>query len=235
MTNARASAPVEWAQHARPVAYPVAIAAMEARVNAIRDGRARELVWLLEHPPLYTAGTGARATDLLQPDRFPVYRTGRGGQYTYHGPGQRIAYVMLDLSHRRQDVRWYVRSLEDWLIAALAQLGVTADRREGQPGVWTAHETGDAAGSAKIAALGVRLRRWVTLHGVSVNVAPDLDHFSGIVPCGVSDAGVTSLAAIGARAGMAEVDAVLRATFEQEFGSPTVDASVPFASSPGLP
>lgn len=235
MALSRTTGHVEWAVSARPVDYPDALAAMEAHVSAIQDGRARERVWLLEHPPLYTAGSGARAADLLQPDRFPVYRSGRGGQYTYHGPGQRIAYVMLDLTTRRQDVRWYVRNLEDWLIAALAQFGVAAHRREGQPGVWTKQENDGAPGAAKIGALGVRLRRWVTFHGISLNVAPDLDHFSGIVPCGVSDAGVTSLAALNVTADMAAVDTALRSAFERQFGSATADAPAPPLLTPALP
>jgi lipoyl(octanoyl) transferase len=210
---------------------------MDARVEAIRAGRAAELVWLLEHPPLYTAGTSADATDLLQPDRFPVYRTGRGGQYTYHGPGQRVAYVMLDLSKRRPDVRWYVKNLEDWLICALDTLGVEATRREGQPGVWVAHPAGTQT-TAKIAALGVRVRRWVTLHGISLNVAPDLGHFAGIVPCGVMDAGVTSLADLGAETDPAAVDTALRAAFERVFACRPILAPPPATAetiTPGLP
>jgi len=205
---------------------------MDARVRAIREGEHSELVWLLEHPPLYTAGTSARTGDLLAPERFPVYATGRGGQYTYHGPGQRVAYVMLDLTRREQDVRWFVTSLEDWLIATLAGFNVRGERRDGQAGVWVRHGNGPAPVHAKIAALGVRLRRWVSLHGISLNVAPDLDHFSGIVPCGVSDAGVTSLAALGVSTEMAQVDAALRAAFERQFTCATHDAPAPLEPTP---
>ncbi len=211
------------------------MAAMNERVRAIREDGASELIWLLEHPPLYTGGTSARAEDLLTPHRFPVYETGRGGQYTYHGPGQRVVYVMLDLSQRRQDVRWFVDSLEQWLIATLATLGIHAERRAGHAGVWIARPAQAATQPAKIAALGVRLRRWVSFHGVSLNVAPDLDHFSGIVPCGVSDGGVTSLAALGVTADMPTVDAALRAAFEEQFGCVTIDAPAPRAISPKLP
>lgn len=225
---------IEWALSRIPVSYPQAVAAMDARVAAIREGRAADLVWLLEHPPLYTAGTSANAADLLEPNRFPVYRTGRGGQYTYHGPGQRIAYVMLDLTKRRQDVRWYVETLEDWLITALAALGVEADRRAGQPGVWVARPNSTPA-TAKIGALGVRLRRWVTFHGISLNVAPDLTHFSGIVPCGVSNAGVTSLADLGAETDMGAVDTALRAACERVFASRTFTVPSPAEAAPGLP
>ena len=226
---------IEWATSQIPVSYPEALAVMDARVEAIRARRAAELVWMLEHPPLYTAGTSAKATGLLQPDRFPIYRTGRGGQYTYHGPGQRVAYVMLDLSRRRQDVRWYVESLEGWLICALDALGVEAARREGQPGVWVARSAG-AQTTAKIAALGVRVRRWVTLHGISLNVAPDLGHFAGIVPCGVTDAGVTSLADLGAETDPAAVDTVLRAAFERAFACRTISAPATAETiTPGLP
>ncbi|MFP4537163.1 MAG: lipoyl(octanoyl) transferase LipB [Dichotomicrobium sp.] len=227
---------VEWAVSRTPVDYERAMAAMDARVRAIREGRATELVWLLEHPPLYTAGTSARRDDLLVPDRFPVYETGRGGQYTYHGPGQRVAYVMLDLSRRRQDVRWFVTSLEAWLIATLAAFGVRGERRDGLAGVWVARLNGGAPAHAKIAALGVRLRRWVSFHGISLNVAPDLSHFSGIVPCGVSDAGVTSLSELGAAAHMREVDTALRAAFERQFACRTVKAPAPLGDvTQGLP
>ncbi len=225
---------VEWGVSRMPVDYAQAMALMDARVAAIHDGRASEIVWLLEHPPLYTAGTSASPADLLEPERFPVYQTGRGGQYTYHGPGQRIAYVMIDLTRRRQDVRWYVETLEEWLIAALAALGVEATRRAGQPGVWVDRAT-DALAGAKIAALGVRLRRWVTFHGISLNVSPDLSNFSGIVPCGVSNAGVTSLADLGAETDPAEVDTALRAAFERVFDCRTVTSAPPGGFTPGLP
>ena len=208
---------------------------MDARVRAIREGEAGELVWLLEHPPLYTAGTSARTGDLLAPERFPVYATGRGGQYTYHGPGQRVAYVMLDLTRREQDVRWFVASLEDWLIATLAGFDVRGERRDGQAGGWVRQGDGPAPVYAKIAALGVRLRRWVSFHGVSLNVAPDLDHFSGIVPCGVSDAGVTSFAALGVSTEMAQVDAALREAFERQFACATRDTLAPLEPTPAPP
>ena len=211
---------VEWRISGDPVAYEAAISAMDARAAAIRTGGAPELVWLLEHPPLYTAGTSARPADLLDP-RFPVHRSGRGGQYTYHGPGQRVAYVMLDLTRRGQDVRAYVGRLEAWIIAALAEFDVTGERRPGRVGIWVAR---GAPGSKscredKIAAIGVRVRRWVTMHGISVNVAPDLGHFSGIVPCGVTAHGVTSLADLGVAVSMADLDAALRRTFEPVFQS----------------
>ena len=227
--------PIGWALSPTPVDYPDAMAAMEARVRAIRDGRAGELVWLLEHPPLYTAGTSAKTDDLLAPGRFPVYETGRGGQYTYHGPGQRVAYVMLDLTRRKPDVRWFVNSLEAWLIATLAEFGVRGERRAGQAGVWVLRPNGGAPAQAKIAALGVRLRRWVSFHGISLNVAPDLEHFSGIVPCGVTDAGVTSLADLGVNAEMAEVDAALRAAFERQFACLTAEAAAPLTAPPAPP
>jgi lipoyl(octanoyl) transferase len=182
---------VEWRLSADPVSYPEAVEAMEARAAAIREGREPELIWLLEHPALYTAGSSARPSDLLDPHRFPVYPAGRGGQYTYHGPGQLVAYVLFDLEKRGRDVRCHVHRLEAWVIAALADYGVRSERREGRPGIWVPRADGAAA---KIAAIGVRVRRWVTYHGVAVNVNPELEHFSGIVPCGISDAGVTSLA-----------------------------------------
>ncbi len=231
----RQDAAVGWALSPAPVDYPDAMAAMEARVRAIRDGRADELVWLLEHPPLYTAGTSANTDDLLAPGRFPVYETGRGGQYTYHGPGQRVAYVMLDLTRRQQDVRWFVNSLEAWLIATLAEFGVRGERRAGKAGVWVSRPNGSAPAQAKIAALGVRMRRWVSFHGISLNVAPNLEHFSGIVPCGVTDAGVTSLADLGVNAEMAEVDAALRAAFERQFACVTAEASAPLTAQPEPP
>jgi lipoyl(octanoyl) transferase len=192
---------------------------MEERVALIRAGQARELVWLLEHPPLYTAGTSAKDVDLLTPARFPVHRTGRGGQYTYHGPGQRIAYVMLDLERRRPDLRRYVCDLENWLIAALARFNVRGERRAGRVGIWV-----DRGGGRedKIAAIGVRVRRWVTYHGIALNVDPELEHFSGIVPCGVAEPryGVTSLVDLGLPVALPEVDSALRATFEAVFGAP---------------
>jgi lipoyl(octanoyl) transferase len=205
---------LEWRIDDRPVDYPEAVAAMEARVAAIRAGRAPELVWLLEHPPIYTAGTSARDADLLEPERFPVYRSGRGGQYTYHGPGQRVAYVMLDLKTRGSDVRRFVRDLEDWLIATLARFNVAGARRDGRVGIWVERGNGQ---DDKIAAIGVRVRRWVSYHGVALNVEPDLTHFEGIVPCGIQGHGVTSLVDLGLPVTMADADAALRAAFEEVF------------------
>ncbi|HUZ13801.1 MAG TPA: lipoyl(octanoyl) transferase LipB [Caulobacteraceae bacterium] len=208
-----------WAVSASPVAYPEAVAAMEARVAAIAAGRAGELVWLLEHPPLYTAGVSARPGDLLDPERFPVFRSGRGGQFTYHGPGQRVAYVMLDLGRRGRDVGRFVRALQTWMIESLAGLGVEGQVREGRVGVWVEHDRGDGiAREAKIAAIGVKLRRWISFHGVSLNVDPDLAHFGGIVPCGLAGHQVTSLADLGCTAGLAQTDAALEAAFRRVFG-----------------
>ncbi|NQV47983.1 MAG: lipoyl(octanoyl) transferase LipB [Rhodospirillaceae bacterium] len=209
---------MQWLISNDPVDYDAAMAFMEARVGAIRSGLADEAIWLLEHPALYTAGTSASPEDLLQPDRFPVHRTGRGGQYTYHGPGQRVAYVMIDLSRRGSDIRAYVRDLERWIIATLARFGVKAERREGRVGIWV-----DRGGGTedKIAAIGVRVRRWVSFHGIAINVDPDLGHYGGIVPCGISGHGVTSLAALGATVPMGAVDDAMKETFEQVFGIPT--------------
>ena len=206
--------PLEWRCDDAPVAYPEAVAEMEARVAAIRAGRAPEMVWLLEHPPLYTAGTSARAEDLLAPERFPVYRTGRGGQYTYHGPGQRVGYVMLDLKARGGDVRGFVQGLEEWLIRTLAHFNRTGDRRAGRVGIWVERDGREC----KIAAIGVRVRRWVTYHGVALNVEPDLTHFEGIVPCGIREHGVTSLADLGLPVTLADADVALRETFDEVFG-----------------
>lgn len=213
--------PVEWRIDDAPVAYPDAIAAMEARVAAIADGQAPELVWLLEHPPLYTAGTSAKAADLLAA-QFPVFETGRGGQYTYHGPGQRIAYAMLDLKQRRPDVRAYVASLEEWIIRTLAHFNVTGERREDRVGVWVRRPDKGDGYEDKIAAIGVRLKRWVAFHGISINVDPDLTHFSGIVPCGVGDPryGVTSLVDLGLPVTMHDLDLALRQAFDEVFGAP---------------
>jgi lipoyl(octanoyl) transferase len=212
------SPPVEWAISDAPVEYETAVAAMEATAAAIAAGRARERVWLLEHPPLYTAGTSAQDEDLVDPGRFPVYRTGRGGQFTYHGPGQRVAYVMLDLQRRTPDLRRYVAALEGWLIATLAEFNIRGERREDRVGVWVRRpDKGDGV-EDKIAAIGIRVRRWVTFHGVSLNVEPDLSHFSGIVPCGVRQHGVTSLVDLGIPVTMPEADSVLRAAFERVFG-----------------
>ena len=211
----------EWRVSDLPVPYDEAVAEMEARAAAIAEGRARELVWLLEHPPLYTAGTSADARDLIDPKRFPVFKTGRGGQYTYHGPGQRVAYVMLDLKRRKPDVRAFVEDLERWLIAALAEFNVTGELREGRVGVWVKRPEKGLTAEDKIAAIGVRIRKWVTFHGVSLNVDPDLGHFTGIVPCGISQYGVTSLADLGLTATMADVDIALKRTFAEVFGGAT--------------
>jgi len=210
---------VEWRISDKPVAYPDALAEMDARAAAIREGTAPELVWLLEHPPLYTAGTSANPEDLLETDRFPIFQTGRGGQYTYHGPGQRVAYVLLDLKSRKQDIRAYVRALEDWLIHTLAAFNVKGERRDGRVGIWvTRGDIGSPLREDKIAAIGVRLKRWVSMHGVSINVEPELSHFEGIVPCGISEHGVTSLHDMGQLVSMAEADIELRAAFETIFG-----------------
>ena len=221
LASLRRADPVDWEITPGLTPYPVAIARMERDAAAIAAGTAGERVWLVEHPPLYTAGTSANAADLVDPARFPVFRTGRGGQYTYHGPGQRVAYVMLDLSRRGRDVRAFVAGLEAWLIAALARLGVEGERREDRVGVWVRRTGGR---EDKIAAIGIRVRRWVTFHGVSLNVDPDLSHFAGIVPCGVRSHGVTSLADLGCAAPMAEADAALRAAFAEVFG-PVADAN----------
>jgi len=210
--------PIEWRIEERLVPYPLAVATMEDRVAAIRAGTAPEMVWLVEHPPLYTAGTSADPGELLTPDRFPVYRSGRGGRYTYHGPGQRVAYVMLDLQRRGGDVRGYVRDLEAWLIATLARFNVRGERREGRVGIWVGRDGGK---EDKIGAIGVRVRRWVTYHGVSLNVEPDLSHFAGIVPCGITGYGVTSLVDLGLPVSLPEVDAALRAEFANVFGRET--------------
>ena len=221
---------VEWRISDQPVGYEAAVRAMEERVAAIRAGRARELVWLLEHPSLYTAGTSAKDSDLLAPARFPVHRTGRGGQYTYHGPGQRIAYVMLDLHKRGPDLRGYVGALEDWLIAALARFNVRGERRSDRIGIWVdrAAYGGMPGREDKIAAIGVRVRRWVTYHGVALNVDPVLEHFAGIVPCGVAapNYGVTSLVDLGLPVTMADVDVALRASFEAVFGAAPLPARI---------
>ena len=211
--------PVEWAVSPGLVGYEAAMAAMEARVAAIAAGEASELVWLLEHPPLYTAGVSSKDADLKDAGRFPVHRTGRGGQFTYHGPGQRVAYVMLDLNARGRDVRALVRGLEAWLIGALDALGVEAGVREGRVGVWVERKGAGWAREDKIAAIGVKIRKWVSFHGVSLNVAPDLGHFDGIVPCGISEHGVTSLVDLGTPATMDEADAALKASFRRVFGA----------------
>jgi lipoyl(octanoyl) transferase len=216
-----------WAVSPGLIPYEAAVAAMEARAAAIAEGRASELVWLLEHPPLYTAGVSAKSADLLQPDRFPVFQTGRGGQFTYHGPGQRVAYVMLDLTQRGRDVRAFVAGLEAWLIGALARFNVRGEVRDSRVGVWVERrQPGAPTREDKIAAIGVKLRRWVSFHGVALNVEPDLSHFSGIVPCGQTEHGVTSLVDLGLPVTMDEADAALKASFEEVFG-PAVPAAAP--------
>jgi lipoyl(octanoyl) transferase len=218
LLKGEASAPaVEWVVGQGLVPYEPASTFMVERSDAIAAGSAPELVWLIEHPPLYTAGTSARPGDLLQPGRFPVHATGRGGQFTYHGPGQRVVYVMLDVKRRFGDVRAYVHALETWAIEALAELGIEARTIEGRVGVWVRQEVAGQTRHDKIAAIGVRLRRWVSSHGLSLNVDPDLDHFAGIVPCGIRDDGVTSLAALGHRVPIKTVDEALRRVFERRF------------------
>ena len=207
---------IAWQRAKAPIAYEAAVRRMEERVAAILDGTSGPLLWLVEHPPLITAGTSASYDDLRQPGRFPVHETGRGGRLTYHGPGQRVAYVMLDLRTRGQDLRRYVHDLEEWLIRTVARFGVEGGRRDGRVGIWV--ETGPG-GEAKIAAIGVRVRRWITFHGVALNVNPALDHFEAIVPCGISEHGVTSLAALGVDATMAAVDDALLRTFGEVFGA----------------
>jgi lipoyl(octanoyl) transferase len=219
--------PVEWAVSSAPVSYEAAVAAMEARATAIHGGEAGELVWLLEHPALYTAGVSAKPADLLDANRFPVFESGRGGQFTYHGPGQRVAYVMLDLTRRQRDVRAFVQALEAWVIGALARFNVTGEIRDGRVGVWIERRApGVPAREDKIAAIGVKLRRWVSFHGISLNVEPDLDHFAGIVPCGQTEHGVTSLVDLGLPVTMDEADDALRSSFIELFG-PVRDAAAP--------
>jgi lipoyl(octanoyl) transferase len=213
---------IEWRTSETPVEYQTAVAEMEQRVAAIRNGTAAELAWLLEHPPLYTAGTSARAEELIEPGRLPVYRSGRGGRYTYHGPGQRLAYLMLDLRRRGQDVRCHVHQIEEWIIRVLARFGVHGERRDGRVGIWVVRPSGN---EEKIAAIGVRVRQWVTYHGLALNVDPDLENYRGIIPCGIAEHGVTSLAALGVHATMEEVDAVLRSTFAEVFVVPSTCCS----------
>jgi len=214
--------PVEWRISDRPVDYLETVAAMEARAGAIAAGEASEMVWLLEHPPLYTSGTSGKASDLLDA-RFPLFATGRGGQLTYHGPGQRVAYVMLDLKRRQPDVRAFVAALEEWIIRTLAAFNVRGERREDRVGVWVRRLDKGAGREDKIAAIGVRLKRWVSLHGIAINVEPDLSHFSAIVPCGVADPrfGVTSLVDLGHAIGLTDVDIAMRSAFEEIFGAVT--------------
>ncbi len=207
-------APIEWRRAPELVGYEAAVAEMERRVAKIRDGTAPEMVWLLEHPPLYTAGTSAKPADLLLPERLPVFTSGRGGEYTSHGPGQRLAYVMLDLKARGGDVRGHVQGLEQWIIDTLLEFGITGERRPSRVGVWVRRPDG---GEDKVAAIGVRVRKWVTYHGISINVAPDLSHYEGIVPCGIAGHGVTSLAKLGIGASLEDVDAALERTFGAAF------------------
>ena len=217
---------VEWVTAPGPVPYEDAVAGMEARVALIAAGEAPERVWLLEHPPLYTAGISAKGADLIEPDRFPVFESGRGGQYTYHGPGQRVAYVMLDMTRRGRDIRAFVEALEAWIIDALAAFNVVGEMREGRVGVWVERRGAGWSREDKIAAIGVTLRKWVSFHGISLNVEPDLGHFSGIVPCGQTEHGVTSLVDLGLPVTMEEADAALKASFQRVFG-PVEDATAP--------
>ncbi|QYO78715.1 lipoyl(octanoyl) transferase LipB [Devosia salina] len=218
--------PVEWRIFEAPLDYETALAMMDARVAAIAAGEAPEAVWLLEHPPLYTSGTSARPEDLLNP-RFPVYPAGRGGQYTYHGPGQRVAYVMLDLTKRGRDIRCLVQGLEQWVIDTLDAHNISGERREGRVGVWVPRPDKGLAREDKIAAIGVRVRKWVTFHGISLNVSPDLSHYDGIVPCGITDQGVTSFEDLGLLLTLPEVDSVLRARFEALFGPTSLAIAAP--------
>lgn len=221
---------IDWAISPDLVPYAEAAAFMEARARAIREDGAPQLVWLLEHPPLYTGGTSSRDEDLREPGRFPVFQTGRGGQYTYHGPGQRVAYLMLDVAKRGKDVRRFVQDIEAWIIAALAEFNVEAGPRDGRVGVWVDRtKAGGELREDKIAAIGIRLKRWVSFHGVSLNVEPDLDHFQGITPCGISDPhlGVTSLVDLGLPVGMDEADAAMRRTFERVFDAKTRPVNPP--------
>ncbi len=219
---------VEWRIEPGLTPYPLALAVMESRAAAIRQGTAPEMVWLVEHPPLYTAGTSADPADLIDPDRFPVFKAGRGGEYTYHGPGQRVAYVMLDLSRRREDVRAFVAALEEWIIRTLTTFNVKGERREDRVGVWVVRpdrprQANGSLAEDKIAAIGIRLRRWVSFHGIAINVEPELAHFGGIVPCGVPDHGVTSLADLGLPVTLADLDVALKAAFEDIFGRTQTD------------
>lgn len=223
--------PVEWRIEPGLTDYPTALQTMEDRAIAIRNGEASELVWLVEHPPLYTAGSSANSKDLIDPERFPVFDAGRGGEYTYHGPGQRVAYLMLDLKRRREDVRAFVAALEDWIIGSLAHFNVKGERREDRVGVWVARPEkpnlpDGSPAEDKIAAIGIRLKRWVSLHGISVNVEPQLTHFTGIVPCGITGYGVTSLVDLGLPVNMNDYDIALRSAFEDVFGPTTTTAAV---------
>jgi len=218
--------PIGWAISEQPVPYPQALEAMNARADAIRRKEASQLVWLLEHPPLYTAGTSAQREDLLDPNRFPVFETGRGGQFTYHGPGQRVAYIMLDMKARGGDVRGLVADLERWVIEALSAFNIKGERREGRVGIWVRRPEKGETREDKVAAIGLRVSRWVTTHGISFNVEPELSHYTGIVPCGIQAHGVTSLADLGLPVSMADADVALRVAFEKVFG-PVVSAEPP--------
>lgn len=224
------SAPVEWRIETGLTPYPDALDFMERRAAEIREGKAGEMVWLVEHPPLYTAGTSARPHDLIDANRFPVFAAGRGGEYTYHGPGQRVAYVMLDLKRRREDVRAFVAALEAWIIGALARFNVKGERREDRVGVWVIRPDrpplpNGAVAEDKIAAIGIRLRRWVSFHGIAINVEPELSHFSGIVPCGITGYGVTSLVDLGLPVTMTDLDLALKGSFNDVFGAVEIDRS----------
>ena len=210
---------VEWIISSGLVEYPDALKAMDERVDSIQKGSAKELVWLLEHPPLYSAGTSAKPKDLLTPNRFPVFKTGRGGQYTYHGPGQRVAYIMLDLNRRRRDIRAFVSSLETWIINTLAKFNIRGERRSDRIGIWVRRtDLNNSGREDKIGAIGIRIKRWVTLHGISINVSPDLEHFGGIIPCGIDGYGVTSFEDIGQPLEVYDLDVELRTEFDQLFG-----------------
>jgi len=227
---AEGSRPVEWRIAPGITPYDQALTFMEERAAAIREGTAGELIWLVEHPPLYTAGTSAKPSDLIDPERFPVFNAGRGGEYTYHGPGQRVAYVMLDLKTRREDVRAFVSALEEWIIRTLASFNVKGERRDGRVGVWVARPDKPALpdGSPmedKIAAIGVRLRKWVSFHGIAINVEPELEHFDGIVPCGIANYGVTSLVDLGLPVTMNDVDVALKNAFVEVFGPAEASSS----------
>ena len=210
---------VEWIISSGLVEYPDALKAMDERVDSIQKGNAKELVWLLEHPPLYSAGTSAKPKDLLTPNRFPVFKTGRGGQYTYHGPGQRVAYIMLDLNRRRRDIRAFVSSLETWIINTLSKFNIRGERRSDRIGIWVRRtDLNNSDREDKIGAIGIRIKRWVTLHGISINVSPDLEHFGGIIPCGIDGYGVTSFEDIGQPLEVYDLDVELRTEFDQLFG-----------------
>ena len=210
---------VEWIISSGLVEYPDALKVMDERVDLIQKGNAKELVWLLEHPPLYSAGTSAKSEDLLAPNRFPVFKTGRGGQYTYHGPGQRVAYIMLDLNRRRRDIRAFVSSLETWIINTLAKFNIRGERRSDRIGIWVRRtDLNNSDREDKIGAIGIRIKRWVTLHGISINVSPDLEHFGGIIPCGIGGYGVTSFEDVGQPLEVYDLDVELRTEFDELFG-----------------